>query len=141
MKTCKDCGQTKPLSEFGKKATCRDGHDTLCRPCKNAALKAWRAANREHRNAWHVQNRRKRKAVVMERLGGRCVCCGETELVFLTIDHVEGGGTAERRTRKEAYTWERVKKEGYPEGRYQVLCWNCNAAKHFDPLGCPHQRR
>lgn len=72
-----------------------------------------------------------------------CKCCGETELVFLTIDHVDGGGRQHRidngihgGVRTLPY-W--LVTNRYPAG-FQVLCWNCNAAKHL--LGeCPHDRR
>lgn len=33
MKTCKDCKQTKPLDEFYKSPTCKDGHATKCKSC------------------------------------------------------------------------------------------------------------
>lgn len=40
----------------------------------------------------------------------RCDCCGETALEFLTIDHINGGGTKQRRIQfknnsKMFYTW------------------------------------
>jgi hypothetical protein len=58
----------------------------------------------------------------------------------LSIDHVNGGGTEQRRTGMKGsifYRW--LKKEGYPRG-YQVLCHNCNQAKGFYGE-CPHQRQ
>jgi hypothetical protein len=69
-----------------------------------------------------------------------CACCGETMLVFLTLDH-EGGNGAEARRAAESRGgityYRRLVREGFPPG-YQVLCWNCNLAKHL--LGaCPHQ--
>lgn len=83
------------------------------------------------------------KASTFERYGGsRCVCCGVEDLVFLTIDHVNGGGTKHRKTSKlgggaKFYRWLRL--QGYPAG-YQVLCFNCNFARH--KLGvCPHQQQ
>lgn len=67
-----------------------------------------------------------------------CVCCGETELGFLTIDHVNGGGRKHTRSIKRSgptfYLW--LIQQGYPLG-YQTLCMNCNLAKAR--LGeCPH---
>lgn len=75
---------------------------------------------------------------VLKHYGGDppcCACCTEHRLPFLTIDHIHGGGTAHRRTDKHLVLW--LIKAGLPDG-YQVLCWNCNAAKHF--VGhCPHE--
>ena len=68
--------------------------------------------------------------------GNKCVCCGETEIVFLTIDHINGNGTSHRKTiSNHLFYW--LKKSGYPEG-FQVLCRNCNWAKFKG--GCPHNK-
>lgn len=56
----------------------------------------------------------------------KCVCCGENHVEFLTIDHIAGNGTKERKQHKNFIHW--LKKMGFPEG-YQVLCSNCNMAK------------
>ena len=61
-----------------------------------------------------------------------CACCGTTEK--LTVDHVDGNGTAHRMEvfgRNQAgvpfYRW--LIAEDFPAG-YQVLCKLCNASKH-----------
>lgn len=36
MKTCKECGSEKPLSEFYRKARAADGHEAFCKLCRNA---------------------------------------------------------------------------------------------------------
>jgi hypothetical protein len=78
------------------------------------------------------------KTLVLEHYGSVCACCGESRLVFLSIDHIGGGGNKHRQTLPGGCMIYRfLKKTGYPQG-YQVLCWNCNWAKHI--LGtCPHQ--
>ena len=38
---------------------------------------------------------RELRAQMRRAYGDRCACCGETEPVFLTLDHVHGGGRAE----------------------------------------------
>lgn len=76
------------------------------------------------------------KLEVMQHYGGQCACCGETELEFLTIDHLEGNGTRHRKVIKMPMNaW--LKQQGFPEG-YRVLCFNCNWA--IGHLGyCPHK--
>jgi len=69
-----------------------------------------------------------------------CVCCGEERMEFLTIDHVEGGGTAHRkvlgRYGKHFYRW--LYQQGFPDG-YQILCYNCNCS--LGRFGyCPHEK-
>lgn len=88
------------------------------------------------------------KRQVLTYYGGgslRCVCCGESHIEFLTIDHVKGGGRAHLRsiTKEQGrkggvafYRW--LRKHGFPEG-YRTLCFNCNCAiGHFGY--CPHQK-
>lgn len=100
---------------------------------------------REQKIAYMREWHRGVKADVFGHYGGyRCVCCGETEPVFLVIDHVNGGGNAERRkigpqgTRGGAGQYWMLKKAGYPSG-YQVLCHNCNFARIRGV--CPHARQ
>lgn len=86
--------------------------------------------------------RRSLKDEIFSAYGGyKCNCCGERERGFLTIDHINGGGTAERRKEKlGAYSaWSKLKKQGFPFG-YQVLCMNCNFAK-FQMGCCPHKKK
>jgi hypothetical protein len=75
----------------------------------------------------------------MQHYGGtKCICCNETEIRFLTIDHINGGGSKHRAEighGKTIYSW--LKNNGYPNG-YQVLCYNCNCAKGFYGE-CPHE--
>lgn len=61
MKTCRICHETKPLSEFNRKADNRDGLQTACRECDRAKAKAWQEANKDRayaaQAAWRDANR------------------------------------------------------------------------------------
>lgn len=70
-----------------------------------------------------------------------CACCGEKERHFLSIDHIHGGGRQHRLRISRGggvdfLMW--LSSQGYPDG-YQVLCMNCNTAKHKLGL-CPHKK-
>jgi hypothetical protein len=67
-----------------------------------------------------------------------CACCGEQTYEFLAIDHINGGGTKER---KEAYgnICQLLWNKKLPDG-YQVLCHNCNMAKGLYGK-CPHNNK
>jgi len=67
----------------------------------------------------------------------KCGCCGETIIVFLTIDHINGrNGSEESKLRGgKLYRW--LVWNEFPPG-YQVLCWNCNYAKYHNGE-CPHR--
>lgn len=66
-----------------------------------------------------------------------CACCSEDKIEFLTIDHINGGGTEHRRSignGRSFYRW--LKNHEYPDG-FRVLCMNCNFS--LGKYGyCPH---
>ena len=83
----------------------------------------------------------RRKENVCKAYGGKCACCGEDRIEFLTIDHINNNGNIHRQTKglspgTQSYLW--LMREGFPEG-FQVLCYNCNNAKHIYGT-CPHQK-
>lgn len=72
-------------------------------------------------------------------LGGKCLCCREDDLRFLTVDHINRGGAAHRRAvgGSTLRVYNDIKKRGYPKDEFQLLCWNCHMATRYgDP--CPH---
>ena len=101
-------------------------------------------------NTYHQQTRDSVKLAAFNKYGGViCKCCGETEPLLLTIDHINEDGASHRRaifgytekrkgrgTGGNMYRW--LKSHNYPEG-FQVLCFNCNAGKHLNHGICPHQ--
>lgn len=118
-----------------------DPGGALCDTCaahKNAARRARYAKDpQRHADRKKRQNRAIAKEV-FEHYGKTCVCCGESEFLFLTIDHVNGGGTKHRKEVGQGtkfYRW--LRREGYPDG-YQVLCMNCNLGRHRNGGVCPH---
>ena len=78
----------------------------------------------------------------LEAYGGPiCSCCGETEPLFLAINHIEDGGNEHRRRvgkggSLQFLQW--LRKENYPDG-FQILCQNCNWGKHVNENVCPHR--
>ena len=70
-----------------------------------------------------------------------CVCCGEPNILFLTIDHVNGRKTEHEKKHWKHRGWmlkQYLRKNGYPEG-YQTLCWNCNSGRALNKGICPHK--
>lgn len=108
MKTCKDCGVEKPLSEFYK-ARSRKSHMSYCKPCQNLRAKAWKENNPEKWAAAQKKSRRKNKygltdedIKIVESIDSCEVCFSKTNLV---VDHCH----------------EKTQYRG-------VLCNNCNTA-------------
>ncbi|MFA5380295.1 MAG: hypothetical protein WC455_31325 [Dehalococcoidia bacterium] len=79
-----------------------------------------------------------RRNTLIDGYGGKCVCCGETTREFLTLEHINGGGRAHRRSlggSKAVY--QDVIDRGFPP-EFTLLCMNCNFAKRFGRK-CPHE--
>ena len=145
-KQCSTCRETYDATPefFTRHSGHKDGLHNQCKKCHSKHSMAWAKAHPEYKRA----NLRKfyasvRRGVLEHYSGGvpHCACCGETEYVFLALDHINGGGRAHREelggnTRNiMAY----LKRDGYPEG-YSVLCNNCNWGKH--QCGeCPHETK
>jgi hypothetical protein len=100
-------------------------------------------ANKEkQKNYMHERNKLFKEKVLLYYSNNdiKCACCGEREIQFLSIDHINGGGTKHI---KEVgggtgfYRW--LIKNNFPAG-YQVLCMNCNFAKGKSGC-CPHEKK
>ena len=55
----------------------------------------------------------------------KCAHCGIDDVDVLCFDHINGGGTKDKRRTCLPFS---LRREGYPEG-FQVLCANCNMKK------------
>ena len=101
-------------------------------------------ARRAEVNAYHVKWRKHLRAETFAAYGGKCDCCGETEDLFLTIDHPDGGGNAHRRELfgsarrggEKFYAW--LKRQGWPPD-FRIRCWNCNLGARMNGGICPHE--
>jgi hypothetical protein len=116
--------------------TSADGLQTICKSCARSQrllrIKEVRIAERK-------RNARLRREILAA-YGGQCACCGEMEAGFLTVDHVNGNGSRERRTPGlKGSLYGRIKRAGFPRDKYRLLCYNCNCS--LGTLGyCPHKR-
>lgn len=112
----------------------------------------WRKQNPDRAKAavveWHKSNkeavakyRAQLKFVVYRAYGNRCVCCGEDNPEFLSIDHINGGGSQMRANKTHPvsgvalYYW--IIKNKFPK-MFRLLCHNCNMATRFD-MPCHHK--
>jgi 5-methylcytosine-specific restriction endonuclease McrA len=69
---------------------------------------------------------------VINAYGGKCCVCGESDPVVLELDHINGLNSVDP-------TWARggvglhraIRRAGFPQGLFQVLCANCHRRKTF----------
>src|SRR3990167_4626766 len=138
-KKCAKCKKLLELSQFNKQKKSPDGLQYYCKSCLREVGRKWDRENREDGNkgSREIKKRLKLRMGALEAYGMKCTCCGESELKFLAIDHINGGG---RKHRKEIggnfYQWLKINK--YPAG-FQTHCHNCNQAKGYYGE-CPHKR-
>lgn len=112
----------------------------LCVSCYNKQKYAKNAeAERERSRKRGAESRRKIRDELIAAYGGRCACakCPETNPAFLTLEHVNGDG---KKHRKEAgsHTYADLRRRGWPQEGYTLLCWNCNAMTR-NGRTCPHE--
>lgn len=160
FKNCPKCNTKKPAEEFGKDTTNPTGLKTYCTPCTKIYNKQWRDNNpdwknyrREHRKenvisirAMDTRRNEKAKREFITAYRGICICCGENNQAFLSLDHKDGLGkehrkelTGNKRGGSSSRMYSILKKLGWPKDNYQLLCFNCNIAKHHNNNICPHE--
>lgn len=168
-RTCKVCGQTKPVDQFKKVyaknsrganyfgRTCADceriRHAEQMRKYRHQDIDAYRTYRKDYREKNIVVARAQRRESgqrlrdeVYAAYGGyRCVCCGETEPSMLTLDHINEDGAEHRRMLSGGKS-SRVPVDIYRRLRdagfppdIQVLCYNCNISKHRNGGVCAHK--
>lgn len=109
-----------------------------------ARTAAFRQANREQVNQYNAQwsagYRSRLRAEFIAEYGGCCTCCGETEPLFLQLDHIFNDGAEHRKTMKTgARLLAHLKQQGWPKDRYRLLCANCNFGRMLNNGICPHE--
>lgn len=91
----------------------------------------------------HTRKKEKLTKIIHDYYGNKCLCCGETNPIFLTLDHIKNNGFRQKRHGRKLgglalYTWLII--NGFPEG-YQLLCYNCNCGKFRNKGICPHEEK
>jgi hypothetical protein len=138
-----ECKQCDGLVVKPKRAFCSDKCRELWHGRSERYKKYQRAryhqllAQQRERGA-RRQIRLKREMIAAYSTSGSCECCGETGLAFLTLDHIKRDGTADRLAFGGSHRlWSSLKKRGWPDLGYRILCMNCNFATRYG-RPCPH---
>lgn len=152
-KRCPDCGLTKPVDEFPRKASTKDSLYAYCRECNGRRCRSAYLKNRERRlgraAAYHEANqeraRQNSKALTDSRrrflwavkLTCGCVDCGYDENpAKLHFDHRPGSTKEFDPARGVSYSWVRLVAE---INKCDVRCASCHSRRHH--LEDPSLRR
>lgn len=74
-KSCRVCGESKPLSEFHPNKQCKLGVVGTCRSCTRERINKWYDDNRCKRREEARNRARKRKSEVVTKFGDMCSDC------------------------------------------------------------------
>lgn len=153
---CSDCGEDvplKPRSQGKSYPWCAECHrqrqaryratylsDPEKRERNSRASRLYAEENpelvRQRQHAAFLELKREMLAAY----GPNCRCCGEHREMFLTLEHVNRDGSAHRkRVGGGTNTYRDLRRRGWPQEGYTVLCMNCNWATRFGGV-CPHQQ-
>jgi len=156
-KNCQKCNEQKAAAAFSKDRSSADGLCAWCKHCVTEYKKGHYFGTKEYQSQkskeWYANNAEKAKLRSIERHRAlrqqaleaysdgdpQCRCCGEREVKFLAIDHINGGGKRHLQEIKASNVYYWVRRNNYPAG-FQVLCHNCNLAKGFYGT-CPHSQK
>lgn len=141
MKTCSTCKQPAELKDFYRNRRTKDGLFSYCKSCSKMYASRYRTTHREgylsYRRKYYrspvghekaLKYHKSLRSRFLEMYGEKCSCCGDTRVIFLTLDHV----VPVLRPKGFHYNPQEGLKEALREHRpdlYQVLCMNCNLAK------------
>jgi len=143
-KLCNKCHIVKPVNEFYKRVSGEAGYHYMCKKCmKKYYHDRWRdvsAPDRERSRKRYREWFYGIKKEIFDHYGRICVCCGEDNWEFLTIDHINGGGTKHRKTLGGGTAFFKWLRDNNFPPEYRVLCINCNFS--MGRFGyCPHEGR
>ena len=146
---CWDCKKARAQAwdAQSKQVIRKEAADPYYLKNREAAIAAATKWNREHperrRKTTLAHYYRMQHQAMLAYGGYICVCCGETEPMFLTLDHINDDGAEVRRNLgtlggTKLYKW--LRDNEWPEG-YQVLCLNCNQGRYRNGGVCPHKSK
>lgn len=107
---------------------------------RNAHRREYLKNNRHVSRANIKRVQERLRETIVDGYGGVCSCCGESELKFLDIDHINNNGKSDRtkfNSYRTFYRW--LRDNGFPKEEYQLLCSNCNQGKRRNGGVCPHK--
>lgn len=109
----------------------------LCGQCHQRDVRpGWKTCQECH--DFSQERNKKLRLEALSHYGLKCACCGEGREIFLSIDHVNGGGSKLRKTVERGNTYRWLKDQGWPL-EFRTLCYNCNIGRFRNGGTCPHE--
>lgn len=151
MRKCIKCEKNRSAKEFYYKS------GNICISCSNEISlkyyhnnrkrisdqhKLYHKINKDKIDRYNKEYSTKQKDKVFEFYGVKCICCGESNILFLTLDHTRNDGNeCRKRVHSKGgtalYTW--IVNNNFPN-IFQTMCYNCNMGKSRNNGICPHNK-
>ncbi|HYD10954.1 MAG TPA: hypothetical protein VEA78_12710 [Acidimicrobiales bacterium] len=128
MKRCTFCKKRKPLDEFHRNRSSKDGRQNRCKPCNIERNKRWYREHpeaRQRRMDGYARRRKNERAdqVYEYLLAHPCVDCGEADPVVLEFDHLRDKLRSVSAMVSAHMSWTRIAAE---IEKCDVVCANCH---------------
>jgi 5-methylcytosine-specific restriction endonuclease McrA len=137
LRTCRVCGEQKPLTEFPFRSIVADTRHWICLACQRAWSQAWYASTVDR----PVRAMRARGSARRGQLAAQtfaylnehpCVDCGESDPIVLDFDHLRDKVAAVSTLVMLRRPWIEVRSE---IDKCEVRCANCHARKTAREIG------
>jgi len=148
-KFCPRCKNEKNINQFYKNN--KGEISSYCRACNSNYNMIMSDKRKKYSATSHygtnVSNKNIKLLVIEHYSNGKncCACCGESHIEFLSIDHVNGGGS--KHLKKiglkigGSHLYRYLFRNDFPnDPPLQILCLNCNSGARMKD-GCPHKRK
>lgn len=148
VKSCRKCG--KEINELTTFRSYLKSNNHICKECDSKIkkisnkklydLKKDDSSYKLTKNEKSKNDRKITKEKIITAYGGKCVCCGESNREFLTIDHINGNGHTHRKELGgSVYFYKWLIDNNFPKDNFRLLCMNCNFS--VGKYGyCPHKK-
>ena len=128
IRTCRVCGETKPLVEFPYRSLRRQTRQWICLLCQRNYTNEWYTRNRKRQIANAKQRSSHARAELKNRvreylLGHPCVDCGESDPGVLDFDHLRDKRANVSTLIQSGVSWESLAHE---IAKCEVRCANCH---------------
>ena len=142
-KVCAKCKKIKEISLFYRNCKSKDLATSRCIKCIKENYRKDYAQNKEKfakwsknsyirnfetRRKWNAQKYKDSLTNLLNILGNKCIKCGITDKRILQLDHINGGGSQDRRKNSTGYLYYQKIADSILKGNkgFQLLCANCN---------------
>lgn len=131
-KICPQCKKILNINEYYSHIGSADGKSTYCKSCskqKSIESNYYKSGIKNLKNAI---SRFENKMKLIVKLGGKCVKCGDSNILHLQIEHKNNDGNKQRKELKTtSFTPKQLKEilENGSEYELQIMCANCNLEK------------